>query len=303
MLQPLRPYTSIRSVVVALALLCLGTWITFRTYSHSESAARGSARDARTSRASNSNPAKPDEATRTRVSDAYGKLPLSFEINRGQMSDRVKFLSRGSGYSLFLTSADAVMVLRKTDSAKTSNPQTVIGNQKSALLRMKLIGANRSTLVEGREELPGKSNYFIGNDPTKWQTNVPNYQKVRYSNVYPGIDLVYHGNQRQLEYDFVVAPGANPGLIKLNFHGARRINVDRNGDLVLRTANGEIRQLKPIVYQVVNGERQSINGHYVVRQGNHVAFKIGKYNTSEPLLIDPTLVYSTYLGGSGNDYG
>jgi N-acetylneuraminic acid mutarotase len=166
-----------------------------------------------------------------------------------------------------------------------------------------MIGGNPSAQVEGRDELPGKSNYFIGNDPTKWQTNVPNYQTVRYSDIYPGIDLVYHGNQRQLEYDFVVAPQANPRSIKLAFDGARRIRVDRNGDLLLSTANGKIRQLKPVIYQDVDGERRIINGNYVVSRDNRVHFKLGNYDLSKPLLIDPTLVYSTYLGGSGDDGG
>jgi hypothetical protein len=159
---------------------------------------------------------KPDQGTRARVSETYGKLPLSFEVNQGQADPQVKFLSRGHGYSLFLTPAEAVLTLRNderrmmNDELKTPNSSFSIHHSSFTTVRMKLIGANPQPPVAGLEELPGKVNYFIGNDPTKWRTNVPTYTKVKYEDVYPGVDLVYYGNQRQLEYDFVVAPGADP---------------------------------------------------------------------------------------------
>lgn len=165
------------------------------------------------------------------------------------------------------------------------------------------------------EELPGKSNYFIGNDSKKWRTDIPTYAKVKYQDVYPGVDLVYYGNQRQLEYDFVVAPGGDPKAIKIAFGGvgarpAVPLRIDANGDLVLETAGEEIRLHKPLVYQEVDGVKQAIQGSFVLlelgtqdseRRTRRVGFQVAEYNTSKPLVIDPVLSYSTYLGGSGDD--
>src|SRR5882672_6479114 len=147
-------------------------------------------------------------ATDARLNESYGKLPLHFEANRGQTDKDVRFLSRGPGYGLYLTAGEAVLVLSKH------------ADTKRVALRMSLVGAARKPLVSGLEEQPGKANYFIGKDPAKWRTNVPTYAKVHYHDVYPGIDLVYYGNQRQLEYDFVVAPGADPRKVVLAFKGA-----------------------------------------------------------------------------------
>src|SRR5438477_611658 len=175
-------------------------------------------------------PASSAEATQARLAESYGKLPLSFEANQGQTDPRVKFISRGSGYTLFLTSNEAVLALRsqkpEVRSQKDKSRQSSVvssqlqkttdhGQRTTDTLRMKLVGANQAAKVAALEELPGKSNYFIGNDPKKWRTDVPTYGKVKYEGVYPGIDLVYYGNQRQLEYDFVVAPGADPKAITL----------------------------------------------------------------------------------------
>jgi hypothetical protein len=247
-------------------------------------------------------------ATDARVSENYGKLPLHFEANRGQTDKDVRFLSRGTGYSLYLTSGEAVLVLTKP------NPDAkhdVRGTQarpdpkapvKSVALRMSLVGAARQPLVSGLDELPGKANYFIGKDAAKWHTNVPTYAKVHYREIYPGIDLVYYGNQRQLEYDFVVAPGADPKKIALRFQGADKLEIDAEGDLVLHTAGGNIRQHKPIVYQEIDGTRQEIAGSYVRKGANRVGFHVATYDRSRPLIIDPlVLSYSTYLGGSFND--
>jgi hypothetical protein len=191
---------------------------------------------------------------------AYGKLPISFEANHGQTDAQVDFLSRGSCYSLFLTSTAAVAVLRNGTSGGSS------------MLRMELVGGNPKAEVEGQEALPGKSNYFIGNDPTQWHTEIPTYGRVKYGNVWPGIDLAYHGNQRQLEYDFIVSPHANPNAIKLAFEGARRIRVDRNGDLVLQLSGGELRTRKPVVYQEADGVKSIVTAGYVIKSKN----KVGK---------------------------
>jgi hypothetical protein len=249
------------------------------------------------------------DGVQVRVSEAYGRLPLHFEANQGQTDSQVKFLSRSSKHTLFLTSSEAVLVFLKTErqakdglpvpKAKTQGLGTVTGTA----LRMIFIDANSDPLVTGREELPGKANYFIGNDPAQWRTNVPTYTKVRYEDLYPGIDLVYYGNQRQLEYDFVLRPGADPRRIALGFQGTDRLEVDAQGHLVLHTPTGTVRQQKPVIYQEIEGLRQEVAGGYVLKNAYQVGIHVGAYDTSRPLIIDPVLFYSTYLGGSGDDEG
>jgi hypothetical protein len=246
-----------------------------------------------------------------RVPDQYGKLPLSFEANNGQTDGRVKFLSRSSGYSLFLTGDEAVLTL----SGGKANPhkakimstartlQSGMAAPKSVgVLRMKLRDANPATKVTGVDELTGTSNYFIGNDPKKWRSGVPTYGKVKYEGIYSGIDLVYYGNQRQLEYDFIVAPGADPRRIAFDVSGAKRIRRDGHGDLVLKMGEGEIRWLEPVVYQQKDGTRREVPARYAIKDRNRVGFELAKYDPSRPLYIDP-LIYSTFLGGSGDDEG
>src|SRR5438128_829237 len=171
----------------------------------------------------------------------------------------------------------------------------------AAVVRMNLIGARTSPRVEGLEESPGKANYFIGNDPKMWRTNVPMYAKVKVQGVYPGVDLVYYGNQRKLEYDFIVAPGADPGSITMVVEGAERPSLNGQGDLVLAIEDREVRFQKPVVYQEVDGVRREISGSYKLKSAHQVGFQVGAYDGSRPLIIDPTLSYSTYLGGSGVD--
>jgi hypothetical protein len=244
-----------------------------------------------------------------RILGGYGKLPLSFEANQGQADGRVKFLSRTRDYSLFLTRDEAVLALResKPDTNKTKiGPapnklqSAVDAAQAGGVLRMKLRHANPAVKVTGSEELPGTSNYFIGNDPAKWRTNLPTFAKVKYEGIYSGIDLVYYGNQRQLEYDFIVAPGADPHRIAFEVRGAKRIRQDDRGNLVFKMGNAEIRWPKPVVYQEKDGARQLIAARYVVTNTNGVRFELAKYDAGKPLYIDP-LIYSTYLGGSGYD--
>ncbi len=234
-----------------------------------------------------------EERNRTRAREAYGKLPLRFEANAGQTDAQVKFLSRGSGYNLYLTQAEAVLALSYRSSKTDAGRQSVV--------RMKFAGANPEPQLEGADALPGKSNYLIGNDPAKWRQNVANYEKVRYRSVYPGIDLVYYGNQQQLEYDFVVAPGADPNTIKLDFDGVEQLRVDDRGDLVLKTGGAEVRQTKPVTYQEVNGRRQEIASQYLLAQNGEVSFTIGQFDRSLPLVIDPVLSYATFLGGNDNE--
>jgi uncharacterized repeat protein (TIGR01451 family) len=230
-------------------------------------------------------------------------LPLSFEQNLGQWDSRAKFSARGAGYNLFLTANGAVLELRKrkSRSIKTSGetpPETSL-----ARLGLNLQGANRNAHFEGVDQLPGHLNYFIGNDRAKWRTDVPTFRAVRYDEVYPGISLTYYGNQRQLEYDFGIAPGADPRAIRLTFDSGVRPRISPEGELILRGPGGEVRQRKPVIYQEIGGQRKLVEGHFALHAGRQVGFEIGWYDRTQPLVIDPTLVYSTYLGGSLDDPG
>jgi hypothetical protein len=248
-----------------------------------------------------------DQATQRKTVDGYGNLPLSFEANQGQTDAEVRFLSRGSGYTLFLTGDEAVFSMQASKAlpsvAGHHSQREPVETTTNATLRMKLVKANPAPKVTGEEELPGKSNYFIGNDAKKWRSNVPTYSNVKYEEIYSGIDLVYYGNQRQLEYDFVVAPGANPRRIQFDVRGAKHISRDKHGDLVIRMTGGGVHWRKPLVYQEKGGRRREIDGNYVIRRGQRVGFELAGYDSKRPLIIDPVLGYSTYLGGSGVDRG
>jgi len=220
------------------------------------------------------------------------ELPLSFEANRGQADPRVRFVSRGNGYSLLLTPNEAVIRLR----AGIAAPE-----QERATLRMKLIGANPYPRVEGDELLPGKSSYFMGSAESAWIRDIPNYAKVRYRGVYTGVDLTFYGNQRQLEYDFIVSAGSDPGLIRLSFEGATSLTLDAREDLVIDTPAGGLVMRKPLIYQEADGSRKNVEGRYSISDGGSVGFQIGDYDQSLPLVIDPVLGYSTYLGGRTSD--
>ncbi|HUH64147.1 MAG TPA: SBBP repeat-containing protein, partial [Terracidiphilus sp.] len=248
------------------------------------------------------------------MSANYGHIPLSFEANRGQTDSSVQFLSRGQGYTLFLRRGEAVLALR---SAKLNAPEsTLAGNLadprrrvgpddesiETSIVRMKLVGANPRAAVHEEDEQITKTNYFLGNDPTKWRTDVPNYGRIRYSQVYPGIDLVYYGNQSKLEHDFVVSPGADPSRIRLSVVGAGESKIDPvSGDVILNTGSGELRLLKPVAYQESDGQRTAVSSGYRLLARNEIGFEIASYDRARPLVIDPVLVYSTYLGGSGSN--
>ena len=245
---------------------------------------------------------RPERAVQRSVLASYGRLPLSFEANAGQSAAGVKFLSRGHGYTLFLKQTEVVLALQNSTG-------THAGGEKSAeTLRMALVGGNRKASVEGVEQLSGRTNYFLGRDARHWRTNVPLYARVKYREVYPGVDLVYYGNQSgRLEYDFELAPGADPKAIALRFSGARGIEVDPNsGDLLLKLEHhNDVRFQKPMVYQAADdaqrspGHRKLVEGRYVLQGHNRVAFRLAHYDAHRPLIIDPALSYSTYLGGSG----
>lgn len=231
-------------------------------------------------------------ATRTRIADAYGKQPLAFEENRGQTDSQVKFLTRGEGYGLFLTSTEAVIALR--------------GQGPSPVLRMRWFGGNSSPSISGQGELPGQSHYLIGRDRAGWRTGIPSYARVLYRDVYPGIDLVFYGRERQLEHDFRLAPGADPAAIRLEFLGAERVAIDPAGDLVVAVGGAEIRLKRPVSFQEIGpGRREVASSWRLLPAGQagspRAGFEVGSYDRLQPLVIDPVLVYSTYLGGNSYD--
>jgi len=262
--------------------------------------------DGQSDHSQNMSAAPSQVARRATLALDYGKLPLSFEANRGQSDPQVRFLSRGSGYSLFLTDKEAVLALTRPGKQRDGDdpgshklPQGGMLSLKTDVLRMQLAGASPGLKVSGVDKLPGTANYFIGNDPKEWRSDVPTFRKVEYEAVYPGVDLVYYGNQRQLEYDFVVAPYAEAKPIHLHFDGAKKLRLGSDGDLDVITRNGWIAFHKPAVYQDIDGQRRPIDGRFILLAKNTVGFSLGSYDRAKAVVIDPTLSYSTYLGGSG----
>jgi len=301
-------------------VLCLSLWINCVTISGSVAGQpAGWSGKPGLQRAKSSEKTRPETSLRTAApadsqkqqsaTAAYGKLPLSFEANMGQTDPQVKFLSRGPGYQMFLTSSEAVFDLSRPRPVNgTRRPAHAAVNQdlnrgSSTTLRMKLVGGNAGPAVKGEDELEGKSNYFIGNDPSSWQIAVPNYARVRYDHVYPGIDLIYYGNQRQLEYDLVVSPGASPDAVALGFEGASQLRIEKTGDLRIGTRGGSVLLRRPFSYQDFEGERRQIATSYVIRDQHVVGLRVSDYDHSRPLVIDPVLVYATYLGGSSFEFG
>src|SRR5262249_17370647 len=241
------------------------------------------------------------EDRQAKVQAAVGGLPLAFEPNWGQTAPEVDFLGRGPGYTLLLTGTTLVLALRHPGAPAGPRAERAV-EPPVPRLGMALVHAAPAAPI-GEQALPGHVSYFAGHDPAQWQTGIPTYAAVRYPDVYPAIDLVYHGAQGQLEYDFVVAPGADPDTILLAFEGVDALELDSAGDLRLHGPEWALRQRKPVLYQDLAGVRQEIAGGYVRRGTRQVGFAIGPYDTSQPLVIDPVLVYSTYLGGTGSDSG
>ena len=288
-----------------------------------------------------SDPAKPPSRRIVAANHAprisLSKLPLSFEPNVGQSDPHVKFLSRGQGYTLFLTAGDAVLAMRSTAQPvaggshnRIAEPSFTFSNRgktasngsrakpqprsllpygggrgalgkagQSSVVRIALKGAARAPQIEGVDRMAGRSNYFIGNNPKKWHTDVHNYAKVELKNVYPGIDLIYHASTRgQLEYDFRLAPGADPNAIRLSFSGAGKLALNERGDLIVSVGESKLVEHAPTIYQESGGERRTIAGVWRLHGAHEAGMRVAAYDRSRPMVIDPVLTFSTYLGGT-----
>jgi hypothetical protein len=262
-------------------------------------------------------------ATRARITATYAALPLAFEANQGQFDPQVKYLARGNGYKLYLTSSQAVMTvsrgtrdsevrdmiedkrlgpakirrLLQERARKTAHPSSL------AVVRMNFLGANPATQLAAEDQQAGRVNYFIGNNPAKWRSNIPLFGRVSYRDLYPGVDLAFHGAGRQFEFDYLVNPGADAATIALGFEGAEQMSTTSAGDLILTTAAGPVQLHKPVAYQEKDGVRQLVDVRFALKHDHQVAFALGDYDRNRQLVIDPTVTYSTYFGGDFADYG
>ena len=242
-------------------------------------------------------PASP--LTKPSVAQHYGDLPLAFEPNRGQAGDPVQFLSHSTGQLLLLEQNQAVLRVVANPRAKDGkNP----AGQRSDELKIRFANANPTAEILPLDIQPGKSNYFLGNDPAKWRTNVENYSQVRYKSLYPGVDLLFYGNQRMLEHDFIVQPGADYHAIALDISGSRKIRKNADGSVIIEVlgGSGTVRFSAPRIYQVRDGQDIDVSGGYRLKK-NELAFNVGSYDKKLPLIIDPVLSYSTYVAGSSTD--
>ncbi len=254
----------------------------------------------------------------TPTTDALTRLPLAFEPNQGQTDASVQFLSHGPGFSLYLTPDGATLAvarvrvpgrpghghgggLKSLTRDDTLHGITGTVSISATALRLRYVGADLNAPVSGDAQLPGVANYLVGSDPSRWHTGVPTYATVSYHAVYPGIDLVYYGTAGRLEYDWRLAPGADPGQIALAVDGARDVRLDGDGNLALGTILGDIVQQAPRAYQTIDGVRHAVAVHYTLTPARQIGVALGAYDTQAPLVIDPVLSYSTYLGGSGSD--
>ncbi len=252
-------------------------------------------------------PAVPAQAPRAASAfNHFGQLPLYFEVNQGQADPWVQFVARGRDQGIYLGTDGATIALKQDTSIGNKTrpgPLQSGGGDTVRFIRLSLVGANPHPHLAGMERMGGQVNYFLGNDPARWQKSVPIFAQARYEQVYPGIDLVYYGNDQCLEYDFVVGPGADPSGIALRFDGADRLDLDERGDLVVQAGQRRLCQHQPSVYQTIAGARREIPGRYQLKDRRTVTIAIGHYERSQPLIIDPVLSYSTYFGGNKGDIG
>lgn len=244
-------------------------------------------------------------SSNTKVKSSLADLPLMFEKNDGQTASPVSYLSRMGNYMIFFTPEEIVLDLRtpvpnETTHGKIRNIQSDVTS--NTVLRLQFVGANKLPTLVGHEPLASKSNYFIGNNPKNWHKNIPNYAKIDYKNLYPGIDMTFYGNQNQLEYDIRVAKGADPATVRFQVAGAKTLHLNKKGDLIFATHEGnDLSMHKPVIYQMINGVKHAVSGSFVLLNKKEVGFKVGPYDKNQTLVIDPAINYSTYLGGSGGN--
>lgn len=241
------------------------------------------------------------------------EMPLRFERNDGQFAPSVRYLAHAQGLGVALDQQGATFLLGPSSEQRSSGdgsaPRTAaaprsraaIDEQKTATLRMQVRGARRNVMPEPAGELLTRSNYFIGRDRSRWRKHVPNYASVRYRDTLPGVDLVYHGDGRKLEYDPVVAPGAQPSTLAIEYRGAKSVAVNAAGELEIRIADRTLVQHKPIAYQELAGERRAVAASFRRVSTTSAGFSIGDYDRSQPLVIDPVIVFASYFGGSDSD--
>jgi len=228
-------------------------------------------------------------------------LPLIFEENRGQVQSQAEYFVRGSDFLVMFSPREVLWTPAAEGSKqdhescrKSDSPDAV----RAGVIRLSYLGMSPDATLVAEEMLPAKTSYLLGSDPTKWQVAVPNYRAVRYRDIYPGIDLVFYGNGKSLEYDFVIAPGANLEEIRLRFGGTASLRLAGEGDLVVEFGEGEIRHRAPHIYQELEGERAEVSGRFEIREGGLVGFAVDSYDPAKKLTIDPVLVHSSYFGGS-----
>jgi hypothetical protein len=252
-----------------------------------------------------------------RVRTSLAALPLAFEANQGQTDPQVKYVARGRGYTVFLTANDTVLAVHSSSPAvdtrvaqnhgvaRTTRPAAdrATASDRTAAIHMRLKGGNPQSQIIAGSQLPGHSNYFIGADRRQWHANVPRYARICYREAYPGVEMAFYGAQNQLEFDFIVAPGASPDPIRFDISGALRIATDPSGNLILASSAGDVLLHQPVAYQQKDGVHQPVDARFVLRANNQVSFELGNYDRSRELVIDPSVTYATYLGGTGEDDG
>ncbi len=297
-------FRSIKSVAILLSLLvAVGVMVLLinrspRRTTNQELNGASAAREIAVSKALKTELTSDPDARQLKKSaaDIYRRLPIKFEPNVGQFDNDVRFAARASGFGLFISNTDAVLAMHKQQASK-DNSNTPSNTQ----VKLRFEGANREAEVRGEEELPSKSFYFIGNDSSKWHSNVPHYAKVRQKEIYKGIDVIYYGVNGSIEYDLELKPGASVEQVRIACEGARNIRTDEQGNLLIATTNGTLQQSRPLIYQTINGKKVPINGRYTIRENNVIGFDVPEYDHATSLVIDPSLYLSSYLGGSGDD--
>ncbi|MCH7947167.1 MAG: SBBP repeat-containing protein, partial [candidate division Zixibacteria bacterium] len=248
---------------------------------------------------------------------SLSSMPLPFTENQGQWPDSILYRASAGGATMWFTPTSVYYqftrtILKQSDQTGALSADEHLYSKFKAepdsieitMIRAEFVGAELSPATEGIGLMDYKCNYFIGNEPDKWRTDVSNYESIVYREVYSGIDLKYYGNGRQMEYDFIVSPGADYSKIQIRYHGAESLTLGENGELIIKVANGEIIEQPPVVYQIVEGRKVNIDCNYVISEENTFSFKVDdRYNPAHELVIDPILVYSTYLGGNAPEFG